>query len=72
MTRQPPVRTRTTNRNPLQVYQDQPTRSNAIKARCYQCVGEGQDSGWREAIRQCSVDSCALHDYRPYQKKGSE
>lgn len=63
---------RANNRNPLEVYQEQPTRSNAIKARCYQCMGEGQDKGWREAIRHCPVDYCALWNFRPYQKKRSE
>lgn len=56
------------NLNPLEKLQRKPTsRAFAINAMCYQCMGEGSDSGWKWAIGNCSVKSCALFDLRPYQ-----
>lgn len=43
----------------------------AIKAKCWSCQGEGEDVGWRVAIRDCNVTGCALHPHRPYQRKGA-
>lgn len=40
----------------------------AIAARCYQCQGEGEDPGWRQRTRECSVTGCALHPHRPYRE----
>jgi hypothetical protein len=56
--------------NPLERAQKRPTSLKmAIAARCWQCQGEGEDVGWREAIKRCTVPSCALHPHRPYQVK---
>jgi hypothetical protein len=41
-------------------------RANA--APVLQCPGAGQDPGWREAIRDCSARTCALHPHRPGQR----
>ena len=41
----------------------------AINAACFQCLGgtmeDMPDPGWREAIRDCTVTTCALHSVRP-------
>ena len=49
------------------------TRSIAIKAFCFNCVGGTEESspdpGWQEEIRNCSVCTCPLHIFRPYKER---
>ncbi len=41
----------------------------AIRAMCFHCMGgtekEMPDSGWRQAISECTSFKCPLHTYRP-------
>jgi len=37
----------------------------AIRAKCWECAGGGQDPGTRRAIAECEVRSCPLHPVRP-------
>ena len=39
------------------------TRSQAIKAECYECNGE------KESKEDCLVDTCPLYPYRLYPKR---
>lgn len=36
-----------------------------IDAHCQRCVGGDVDPGWRQRIRECTVE-CELRDWRPY------
>ena len=42
------------------------SKSLAIRAFCYQCMGEGGDPGWQNEIRNCTAPKCALYNHRPY------
>ena len=39
-------------------------RSNAIKAKCLSCANFDRDE-----IRHCTVETCPLHSFRPFQQK---
>lgn len=39
----------------------------AITAKCWECMGGGEESGTRRLIRECNAYSCPLHVQRPYQ-----
>lgn len=59
--------------NPIEKYHQKPTRGNAIKAMCAQCMGctaERQEPGFRSDIRDCASEACPLWKFRPYQPKG--
>ena len=61
--------------NPLQKYMSKPTRGQAIKAKCAECMGCTVDviePGFRSLIRDCTSTSCPLHFFRPYQQKVTE
>lgn len=55
--------------NPAARFAEKPTLRRAVGAKCYECVGSGYDSTWRNDIRHCQIDSCPLWQYRPYQSK---
>jgi len=40
------------------------TRGEALKAKCYDCMG-----GYADGARDCGVESCPLYLYMPYGKK---
>jgi hypothetical protein len=42
------------------------SRSLAIKAKCFDCVGCGADPGWRWQVGNCTA-VCPLTPFRPYQ-----
>lgn len=44
----------------------------AITAKCWVCVGSGQDSNPRLTIGACTVKTCPLHPHRPYQHKAED
>ena len=45
----------------------------AITAKCFECMGGGEDTGTRKLIRACtSHATCPLHPVRPYQAKEHE
>lgn len=54
--------------DPVAKLNEKATRKRAIDAMCYQCQGEGADSGWKWAIGNCLVTDCALWRFRPYQR----
>ncbi len=60
------VMDRKTRKNPLERYQEKPTYKSAVEAKCFTCVGSGADP-YIEPIRTCSVTTCPLHPFRPYQ-----
>ena len=42
----------------------------AVTAKCFECMGGGEDTGTRKLIRACtSHASCPLYPVRPYQAK---
>lgn len=43
----------------------------AVTAKCWDCVGAGQDPNPREQIRECPMTRCALHSVRPFQRKST-
>ena len=51
--------------NPIEKLEQKPTPLNAIKAKCYECVGE-DEVGWKETIRGCTSYSCPLYNFRSY------
>ena len=56
-------------RNPILDHKLRPTRGNAIKAKCAECMVCTEthlERGFRDAIRACSSWGCPLHDFRPY------
>ena len=60
---QPPERL-----DPLQRARQNPTsKTLAIRAHCWQCVGADGTPNWTDEVRQCPVLKCALHHVRPYQ-----
>ncbi len=55
--------------NPLEKAAKNPrSRSLAIRAKCYDCVGQDCDPGWRARITDCNAPTCPLWPLRPYQK----
>ncbi|GEK46011.1 hypothetical protein HPA02_02940 [Bisbaumannia pacifica] len=40
----------------------------AITAKCWECMGGGEESGTRRMIRECTSAGCPLHAQRPYQR----
>lgn len=43
----------------------------AVTAKCFECMGGGEDTGTRKLIRACCSLTCPLHTLRPYQSKES-
>lgn len=43
------------------------SRKLAIRAKCWDCEGQGADPGWQQRIRTCVVEDCPLWHVRPYQ-----
>ena len=42
------------------------TRQQAINQKCRECAYDDQDHGtWRQQVKACDIQSCALHPYRP-------
>ena len=42
------------------------TRGDAIAAKCKECIYDELDEGtWRQQVKACDIESCALHRYRP-------
>ena len=42
------------------------TRADAIAAKCKECIYDPDEDGtWRQQVRACDIESCALHQYRP-------
>ncbi len=63
-----------TKLNPIQRAKTKPkSKSLAIKAKCYECMGgPTPDRGWRDLITNCTACECPLYDHRPYQKRTGE
>lgn len=42
------------------------TRQGAIDAFCKSCIWDNEEEGtWRQQVKACEIQSCALHPYRP-------
>jgi len=42
------------------------TRQEAIDAKCKDCIFDPAEQGtWRQQVKACDIESCALHQYRP-------
>ena len=42
------------------------TRQKAIDAKCVECIFDPLEDGtWRQQVKACDIESCALHPYRP-------
>ena len=42
------------------------TRQEAIDAFCKSCIWDNEEEGtWRQQVKACDIESCALHPYRP-------
>ena len=42
------------------------TRQKAIEEKCRECIYDELDQGtWRQQVKACDIESCALHPYRP-------
>ena len=42
------------------------TRQQAIDAFCKSCIYDDEEDGtWRQQVKACDIQSCALHRYRP-------
>lgn len=53
--------------NPMEAAKaDKTSRSKAIKAKCYDCVGQDSDPDWRGQIKHCPCTDCPLYPVRPY------
>jgi len=55
--------------NPIIRFENNPTRKNAIAAKCAGCMGctrTHQEVGYRVSISHCSDKDCPLHRFRPY------
>jgi hypothetical protein len=51
--------------NPMEKAKQNPrSRVLAINAQCYDCMG--QESGWRNEVRNCPSINCPLYGLRPY------
>jgi hypothetical protein len=47
--------------------QDPKSKTKAIKAMCYECVGGEGTTNWRDEIKYCNLSSkCPLYPHRPY------
>jgi len=60
--------------NPIARYWAKPSRPNAVKAKCSECMGCTRQEivpGFRSMIRDCASKNCPLHPWRPYQQKTS-
>ena len=56
--------------NPIIRLRAKPSRVNAIKAKCAECMGctaDHLERGFRELIRAYTSQACPLHSFRPYQ-----
>ena len=42
------------------------TRADAIAAKCKECIYDPDEDGtWRQQVRACDIESCALYPIRP-------
>jgi len=42
------------------------TRQEAIDAKCKECIYDPEEDGtWRQQVKACAINTCALHPYRP-------
>jgi hypothetical protein len=51
--------------NPIERAKQNPNSMRfAINAQCYDCMG--QESGWRNEVKNCTAPECPLFGFRPY------
>lgn len=52
---------------PIEKLEAKPTSKKlAIAAKCYDCVGQNFDPGWKDRVRNCRDKKCPLYNFRPY------
>jgi len=57
-------------RTPGEILAEKPhSMRAAINAKCWDCVGGGEDAGWQWSIGNCTDTECGLLNFRPYQHK---
>jgi hypothetical protein len=65
---------KTTARRPTpheEALQNPQSRRLAIRAKCWDCEGQGVDPGWQERVRTCVIVDCPLWHVRPYRERGA-
>jgi hypothetical protein len=50
----------------IEKWEERPTRTTAIHAFCYQCMGGDEEFNPRKEIKECRAIECPLHTWRPY------
>jgi hypothetical protein len=56
--------------NPIEKAKKNPkSLTMAVRAKCFECCGSGQDSNVRQTVADCTVHLCPLHPHRPWQNK---
>ena len=50
-------------------FSNNPTRKNAIGAKCVDCVGGSETEGYRTEVKLCPIPECPLYNFRPYKLK---
>ncbi len=48
------------------------SRRLAIHAQCFSCEGEDSDPGWKARIGSCTIPTCPLYSFRPYQQHAGD
>ncbi len=57
-------------RTPLEkVAEDPASRTKAIAAKCYDCVGGDTDPCWPWRVGNCDIHDCGLHSVRPHKRR---
>lgn len=60
-------------RDPIEKAIADPTsKTKALKAKCWECVGAGDDPGAKQTIGECTSFDCPLWPHRPYQHLAPE
>lgn len=55
--------------NPIARAKEHPGLRSCINAKCWECMGGGDEADPRRLIRECSSPGCPLWPVRPYQQR---
>lgn len=58
------------NADPMEKFRAKPTLPNAVKAFCFDCMGQAQS--WRSDVKECTAPKCPLYSFRPGRTKTKE
>lgn len=53
-------------KNLIEKWEENPTRTTAIHAFCFECMGGDSENNPMSDIRNCASIECPLHTWRPY------